>query len=90
MAKKYTTVGYISKGREKDGKKMPDYIKVSKSVTLKEGQFLNLESKASREESIKYRLAQGWIDEAAAEKQLENLAKWADYKRFELVLVEES
>jgi hypothetical protein len=90
MAKKYTNVGYISKGRVKDGKQMPDYIKVTNNVTLKEGSFLNLESKKTREEGIKYRLSQGWITEEQAQKQMEGLSKWADYKRFDIVLVEEA
>lgn len=90
MAKKYTNVGYVSKGKVVDGKQMPDYIKVTNSVTLKEGSFLNLDSKKSREDGIKYRLSQGWITEEQAQKQLEGLSKWADYKRFEITLVEES
>lgn len=88
MAKKKTTIGYISKGKVHEGKQLPDSVKITKDVSLKKGQYLKLESKKSREEGIKYSLSQGWIDQTRADELMGYLNDWADYKRFELVVEE--
>lgn len=86
MAKKvYKNIGSVVKG--KDGK--PDYIKISQDVTLKAGQFLNLESAAAKKASIQKAMSEGKMSEEAAQKALAVVEKIPAFVRFNLVLVEE-
>ena len=85
MAKyKRTVVGSVVKG--KDGK--PDYIKVSKDITLKQGDFLNLESIAMQLKSLDKAVTDGKLSEDLAEKIRSNLEKIPDFVRFQIVHIE--
>lgn len=85
MAKtKRQTIGSVYKG--KDGR--PDYIKVSRDVSLKKGTYLNLESKAAQLASIESALDEGRVSEETANKVRERLESIPDYVRFEIVQVE--
>ena len=79
MAKK-VTVGSVVKG--KDGK--PDYIKVRGEHILRDGDFLNLESKASQLASLEKGIESGKISEDFAEKIRERLERIPDFVRFEI------
>lgn len=86
MAKyKRTVVGSIIKN--KDAKK-GDYLKVTGTHVLKNGQYLNLESKASQLASLDSAVADGKIsgDNAAAAR--ERISKIPDFVRFQVVAVE--
>lgn len=94
MAKtKRIKLGSVVRGKE--GK--PDYIKVyikdkdgkPGSYTLKDGQYLNLESKAQQLRDIQYLVDNGKIDTDTAKYLTEKANKIADFVRFEVVAVEE-
>jgi hypothetical protein len=94
MAKtKRIRLGSVIKG--KDGK--PDYIKVyirdkdgkPGNYVLKDGQYLNLESKAQQLRDIAYLSENGKIDAETAKYLKEKAEKMADFVRFEVVAVEE-
>lgn len=68
MARK--TVGSVTK--TKDGRNV---IKISQDVSLKSGQYLNLENEASALARVDYMLQNSIIDEAAAEKARAAIAK---------------
>jgi hypothetical protein len=82
---KYRTVGSVLKS--KDGK--PDYIKISQDVTLREGQFVNLVSKASKIAGIDKAEADGKLSEELATKLREQAEKMPDFVRFNLEVREE-
>lgn len=85
MAKKvYRRIGSVIKGKE--GKS--DYIKISQDVTLKAGQFVNLESIAYKKASIEKALAEGKMSEELATKALAAIEKIPSFVRFELVVSE--
>lgn len=86
MAYKRTTIGSIVKGKE--GK--PDYVKISKDVTLKQGDFLNLESKASQLKSVNEAVQSGKLSGEVAESIIENIEKIPDFVRFQIVRIEKS
>lgn len=87
MAKKvYKNIGSVVKGR--DGK--PDYIKISQDVTLKQGQFLNLESPQAKKASIEKALADGKMSEESAQKALAVVEKIPAFVRFNVVLVSDA
>lgn len=77
-------VGQIVKG--KDGK--PDYIKVDNDVTLKRGDYLNLESAASQRKGIEDAMQAGKLSGEVAEKMLEKVNKIPPFVRFEIVKLE--
>lgn len=79
-----TTVGSVVKG--KDGK--PDYIKISKDVMLKQGDYLNLESKAQQLKSIKEAVDAGKLSGEVAERVMENVEKIPEFVRFSIVRIE--
>jgi hypothetical protein len=83
MAYKRTVIGSIVKG--KDGK--PDYIKMSADVTLKQGDFLNLESKASQLKGLEAAVANGKLSGEIAETIKERLEKIPEFVRFQIVKV---
>lgn len=90
MAKR-TNFGSIYKGSTgDDGKKKPDYAKVSRDVSLKKGQYINLESKESQTVSLKRALEKGTLSQENYDKAMERVAKIPDFVRFELVVVEQS
>lgn len=68
MAKKKLNVGSVL--IRKDGS---HYIKINGNHNISDGQFLNLENEKTQLAQIDYKLKQGWIDEAAAEKQKEQV-----------------
>ena len=83
MAYKRMVIGSIVKG--KDGK--PDYIKMSKDVSLKQGDFLNLESKSSQLKSLEAAIADGKLTGEIGESIKDRLEKIPDFVRFEIVKV---
>lgn len=84
MAKKRRVIGSIVKG--KDGK--PDYIKIREDVTLRSGQFLNLENKASKIAGIRRALEMDKLSQEVAEKMLAQAEQLPEFVRFEIVLLE--
>ena len=85
MAKyKRTNIGSVVKG--KDGG--ADYIKISKDITLKQGDFLNLESKAQQMKSVQEAVTSGKLSGEVAETIMENLEKIPDFVRFQIVRIE--
>jgi hypothetical protein len=85
MAKwKRSVIGSIVKG--KDGK--PDYLKVSKDVVLKEGDYLNLESKAAQLKSLEEAEANGKLGGDMLESIREKVNKMPDFVRFHVVRLE--
>ena len=74
-------VAQILKG--KDGK--GDYIKVDQDVSLKAGEFLELESSASIRKRADELLASGKIDEEFADKLREQADKIPSFVRFRVV-----
>lgn len=84
MAKtKRVSVGSVLKGKEG----APDYIKIRTSVTLKEGQVLNLQSAKQQREGVEKALKDGKMSEELAKKILERIDKIPDFVRFEVVLL---
>lgn len=79
MAKRIN-VGAIIKG--KDGK--PDYIKVNEDVILKKGEFLNLESQASKIASLNAAIENGKLSAEVGQKLIENAEKMPSFIRFEI------
>lgn len=86
MAKKRLTIGSVVKSKEA-GK--PDYIKVSQDITLKKGQFLNLESKERQLESLDAAVAAGKLSEDMANEIKERTNKIPDWVRFEIVMLQD-
>ena len=87
MAKyRRTTIGSVVKGKEGGA----DYIKISKDVTLKQGDFLNLESKSAQLKSINEAVQNGKISGEVAEGIIENIEKIPDFVRFQIVRIEKS
>lgn len=89
MAKKKlkrVKVGAIVKGRE--GK--PDYLKVYGDHVIKDGQYLNLESKAQQLANLEQALANKKLSADVVEAMKAKVNKIPDFVRFEVVtLVEE-
>lgn len=81
---KRRVVGSVYKGS--DGK--PDYIKMSQDVSLREGQYVNLESKASQIAGITKAAAEGKLSQDLATDLLAKAEKIPDFVRFNLVVVE--
>ena len=75
-------VGAVMKSADKA---KPDYIKISNDVTLKKGDFLNLESKQSKIDGINAALENGKMSAETAEKLLEYANKIPDFVRFQIV-----
>lgn len=86
MAKlKRKLIGSVVKG--KDGK--PDYIKVRGAHVLKDGQYLNLESKTKQLESLNEAEKAKKISSELAAKIRERISRIPDFVRFEVVTLEE-
>ena len=75
------TIGSVVKGQ--NGR--PDYIKLSTDITLKKGEYVNLESKADQIKSINEGVQAGRLTQERADKMLERAGKIPDFVRFELV-----
>lgn len=86
MASKWkrTVIGSIVKG--KDGK--PDYLKVSKDVVLKEGDYLNLESKSAQLKSLDEAEANGKLGGDMLQNIRDTVNKMPDFVRFHVVRLE--
>lgn len=93
MAKtKRVRLGSLVRGQ--DGK--PDYIKVyikdkdgnPGSYVLRDGQFLNLESKSQQLKDIEFLVKNDKIDADTAKYLKDRVEKIADFVRFEVVAVE--
>jgi hypothetical protein len=86
MAKsKRLTIGSVCKS--KDAAK-PDYIKINEDVTLKKGDFLNLESKAYKLKSLDEAVTAGRLQGDAAERIRKNIEEFhKDWVRFDIVQV---
>lgn len=74
MARK-VTIGSIVKSKDGTGK----YIKVRNGVTLKEGQYINVESKAELLAKLEQALSNGKISAETAEKQRGYIEKIPDF-----------
>lgn len=94
MAKtKRVRLGSVVRGQ--DGK--PDYIKLfikdkdgkPSSYVLKDGQFLNLDSKAKQLEDLKFLVENSKVDADTAKYLKDRIEKIPEYVRFEIVAVEE-
>jgi len=85
MAGKRRDIGSVIKG--KDGK--PDYIKISQDVTLKKGQYLNLETKARQLENLQKSVASGKLSTDLGEKIKERLENTPEWVRFNISVTEE-
>lgn len=79
MAKRIQ-VGAIYKGKENKG----DYIKIEEDITLKKGEFLNLESKASQIASLTKAIEEGKLSPEVGEKMLANAEKMPEFIRFRI------
>lgn len=86
MARKKLTVGSVVKGQ--NGK--PDYIKISRDVVLKQGEYLNLESKKQQLESAEAAHAAGKLSAEILEKIKARLEKMPDFVRFEISVLRET
>lgn len=77
--KKYTTVGYVAAKKDK-----PDevYFKVDADVKLTKGMFLNIQKKPTAADIANAK------SEKAAEMLTKRAEKWPDWKKSELVLIE--
>jgi len=83
MAWKREIIGKVLKG--KDGK--ADYIQIKQNVTLKEGEYLNLESKKQQLDKVNDLLQEGILSSENALKASERIEKMPDFVRFEIVRV---
>lgn len=91
MAKyKRTIVGSVCKGKknEETGVIAPDYIQVSNDVTLKRGDFLNLESKKMQQENLDSAVKAGRLGGDAQTAIQERIDKIPDFVRFQIVRIE--
>jgi hypothetical protein len=87
MAKKTRNViGSVLKSKEAG---QPDYVKINKDVTLKQGQTLRLESKKQQIDSAKAAIAAGKLTGDLGATILERLEKIPDFVRFEIVSLED-
>jgi CRISPR/Cas system-associated endoribonuclease Cas2 len=86
MAKKRFYFGKILKGAE--GK--PDFLVIDKDITLKEGQFVNLESKKQRLDDLQESVSNGRLSEETASSLREKVNKLSDRVRFSLYIVREN
>lgn len=86
MAKKRSiTIGSVVKGKNGKG----DYIKISRDVTLKEGTYLNLESKADQQKRLTESIENGKLSGDFAQKLQDRVNKIPDFVRFEIVKLED-
>lgn len=86
MAKyKRSVIGSVVKSKEA-GK--PDYIKVNGAHVLKDGQYLNLESKTFQLASLEEAIKAGKLSGDMANSARERINKIPDFVRFQIVSVE--
>jgi len=79
MAKRIQ-VGTVLKGKDGRG----DYIQIKEDITLKKGEFLNLESQASKIASLEAAIANGKLSPEVGEKMIEAANKIPSFVRFEI------
>lgn len=82
--------GKILKGGEKDGKKKPDFMAIDKDIQLKEGEFVNLESKELRLQELQESVEAGRLTQEKADDFAEKARKQSDRVRFSLYVVREN
>jgi hypothetical protein len=80
-SKKRLVIGSVIKGKEKGD---PDYIKIRKNISLKEGEVLRLESKAQQISQVKTAIESGKLTPELGEEILSRLEKIPDFVRFEI------
>lgn len=78
---KYRTIGSVCKRKDGNG----THIKISEDVTLKKGEYINLESKVKQLEKLDKAQGEGKISEENAEKARERINKIPDFVMFELI-----
>lgn len=91
MAKyKRQVIGQVIKGKKDEGTGVvkADYIKMDQDVTLKKGQYLNLENKASQLKGIDEAEHAGKLTSEVASNIREKIEKIPDFVRFQVVLLE--
>lgn len=64
----------------------PDYLKITEDITLKKGDFLNLESKKSRLASLEKAVENGKLSEEVAGKIREGIEKTPEFVRFQVTI----
>ena len=84
MAYKREVIGSVKKSKEA-GK--GDYIQMNMDVTLKKGDYLNLESQKSQQDRIDELLENGKMTAESHAKASERIAKIPAFVRFEIVKV---
>lgn len=84
MAKRKVFIGDIVKGKkdEATGVTKPDYLKVRGDHTLRDGQYLNLESKKQQLDSLNEAVAKGRLSAEVAEEIKAKIEKTPDFVRF--------
>jgi hypothetical protein len=75
--------GKILKGAE--GK--PDFIAIDKDISLKEGEFINLESKAQRLKELEESVGAGRLSQEVADDIAAKVNKQSDRVRFSMYVV---
>jgi len=61
------------------------YIKIKQDISLKSGDYLNLESKQNQLDSLKGALERGSIDEDVYEKLVEKVENMPDFVKFSVI-----
>jgi hypothetical protein len=85
MSKRRFYFGKILKGAE--GK--PDFVAIDKDITLKEGEFVNLESKTQRLKELEDSVSAGRLSQEKAEDIASKVNKQSDRVRFSMYVVRE-
>lgn len=84
MAKKYGKKSYIGKVMKGQNGKM-DFIVIDQDFELKKGDFLRLESKASRIKDLEEAVEAGRLSEDKAADLIEKANKGSDRVRFTII-----
>ena len=81
MKKVRRTIGSVNKAKEGNSR----YIKISEDITLKKGQYVNLESPSDQIAGLQQAMQEGKLSEDYALKQIERLRKTPDFVSFHLI-----
>jgi hypothetical protein len=85
MARRRRVIGSVCKTKEPG--KSP-YLKISGDVTLRQGQYVNLESAKAQLASLEEAVKNGKLSEDIAEKARERISKIPDFVLFEASVTE--
>lgn len=84
MAYRRIKVGSILKAKDAS---QADYIKIDNDIVLKKGEFLSLESKKSKMETLERNIADGKVSGELADKIMEGIEKMPTFVRFEIIKI---